>query len=104
MRQQFRRLATHLTRKVLRPARRSHRDEGAGNLFKRAMLKLTRRVFLTPDHRDQQLTEWEPLHWLRTWEIDAWQNADAMVNEPTRNVNHIVESIFLASISTGFML
>jgi hypothetical protein len=83
------------------PARRRQRaEEDTGGLFKRVVAKLTRRASPPLNHP----SDWEPLSWLRSWECDAAQHFESMVNDPARPLNHMQESIFLASTLTGFML
>jgi hypothetical protein len=72
-------------------------------LFKSVVLKITRRNAAQPIQTEEP-GNWDPLNWLRSWECEPWQQTETMVNEPCRNVNHILESIFSASIWTGFML
>jgi hypothetical protein len=67
-------------------------------------MSITRRDPVPPAQAVEPLSDWEPLSWLRAWEFDQSQHLETMANEPVRDVNHIHESIFLASFWAGFML
>src|SRR5262249_19316217 len=101
LRRQFRRVMTQIAKRVMpRPSRQRSRSGSTGGLLRRLMLKLTGRTFQVAAFHQEQLFECETLTWLRSWEIDAMQSSNAMIDEPIRNVRHIRECTFPSSIST----
>jgi hypothetical protein len=99
---QFKLIAQRVIPK-LKPRKRS-RAEDIGNLFKRAVLKITRRNPRRSERNDTPPDDWDSLSWFRAWEYNPEQPIGMTFDEPIRSVSHIHESIFLASISTSFML